>query len=419
MSGRRCAAILLAAALGWAGPAGAFETNGRHWDEMPVEFWINPAECPTLEDGSTIEDIVAAATQAWEDVACAEVDFQFMGTTDKVWDNDDQNTIFCVSDPAEWQFGVGAAGATLWLPKPEGYTAEVDLALNAADLEWRIGGGDALETGVMDPQAMITHELGHWLGLAHTPHPFGTMYYGLLPNGIQKTLSGDDKAGVCSLYPSGAAECGVDGDCPEDHHCVEIQGVAVCDELHDGPGASCDKTHIDCEGMCWVSLYECAQMCYFTDQLGGTEGYCAPLCDPEAGPDCPTGFDCTPVPQLDGHICIKGFIPIWPTGDDPPEAVEMVVEVVEEAAEEIVGEIAAEELPQDDSEAPGVDTEVPMDTVEEAPGSGGSGGGCAAGPGAASPLVLLLLLALGLLRRSPLKGVPRGGSSTDLVEGGA
>ena len=142
-----CLALAFAAT-----PAAAFETNGRHWDEMPIEYWINPAECPTLEDGSTIIDIVAAATQSWMDVSCAEIEFAFMGTTDKVWDNDDQNTIYCVSNPEDWQFGEGAAGATLWLPKPEGYTVEVDLALNAADLEWSAGGGTRWSRGSWTPR---------------------------------------------------------------------------------------------------------------------------------------------------------------------------------------------------------------------------------------------------------------------------
>ena len=387
--------VVVLLALFAASPAGAFETNGRHWDEMPVEYWINPAECPTLEDGSTIVDIVAAAAQAWEEIACADIEFAFMGTTDLVWDADDQNTIFCISDPAAWQFGVGAAGATLWIPHEESYTVEVDLALNAADLEWRAGGADALEQGIMDPQSMITHELGHWLGLAHTPDPFGTMYYGLLPNGIQATVSGDDKAGVCSLYPNGVAECAVDGDCPEDHFCADIQGIRVCDELHDPAGAACDKDHIDCAGMCWVSLYECQHICYFTDQLQGTEGYCAPLCDPGAGIDCPEGYDCTAVAQLNGHVCVKGFTPIWPTGDDPPEAVEVVAEVVEAPVEDLV----AEELPGGaETAGPGVDTAPAADTTPDAPAEGG-GSGCAAGAAPSPPLALLLLIVILVLRR--------------------
>jgi hypothetical protein len=392
----RPVAFLIVLILG-AAPAGAFETNGRHWDEMPVEYWINPTECPVLADGSTIIEIVAAATKAWEDVPCADIEFAFMGTTDKVWDNDDQNTIYCVEDPEEWKFGVGAAGATLWLPKPEGFTVEVDLALNAADLEWRAGGGDALEQGIMDPQAMITHELGHWLGLAHTTDPFGTMYYGLLPNGIQSTPSGDDKAGVCSLYPNDVADCAADGDCPEDHVCADIQGIQVCDEVHDAAGAACDKDHIDCAGMCWVSLYECQHICYFTDQLQGTDGYCAPVCDPDMGLDCPEGYDCTEVVQLSGHICIKGFTPVWPTADDSPEAVEMVDEVVDAPGADLV----AEELPGvDDFEGPAADTAGVVEPAPETPAdSGGGSGGCAAATAPTPPLFLFLVLLLVCLRR--------------------
>ena len=261
------------------------------------------------------------------------------------------------------------------------------------------GGGDALEQGIMDPQAMITHELGHWLGLAHTPASFGTMYFGLLPNGIQSTLAGDDKAGVCSLYPNDTSECEEDGDCPEDSHCVDIQGVSVCDELHDPTGAECDKTHIDCAGMCWVSLYECEHICYFTDQLQGTEGYCAPLCDPDTGLDCPEDYDCTAVAQLNGHICIKGFTPIWPTGDDPPEVVEMVAEVVEEPAEDLV----AEEILDEDTggPGPGADTAPAADTTTEEPGEGGGSSGCTSSPVAASPMVILLLALVMVIRVRP------------------
>ena len=83
---------------------------------------------------------------------------------------------------------------------------------------------------------MITHELGHWLGLAHSPDPYATMYYALLPNGIQASLAGDDKAGVCSLYPNGTDECETDDDCQEGFQCAGFKGLPACDEIHDEAG---------------------------------------------------------------------------------------------------------------------------------------------------------------------------------------
>ena len=120
------------------------------------------------------------------------------------------------------------------------------------------------------------------------------------------------------------------------------------------------------------------------------------MCDPDAGVGCPEGFDCTPIPQIDGHLCLKSFIPIWPVADDPPGAAELIAEVVEEPGEDLLeGEIHA------DGRAPAADSRAPGDaaTADAAPGGGGRGG-CAAGPASPAPaMVIPLLPALVRLRR--------------------
>jgi len=399
---------------GWLSPAPAraFETNGKLWNEMPIPYYINPEACPVLSNGDHIEDIVAKATQAWSGVVCADVSFQFLGTTSAMWAADGQNTIYCVDGKnQEWAFGEGAAGATLWIPTEPGQPMEVDLALNTFDLNWIPGGGDPLTGKDIDPASMITHELGHWLGLSHSPDPFATMYYASLPFAIQLTVDGDDKAGLCTLYPSGETECETDQDCPDKFECVDIAGIPVCRETHAGPGEPCNKEMIDCAGMCWVSFYECSQLCLFTN-LDYSEGYCAPLCETS---DCPEGFKCTHVqqPGVDVHVCfLDDSLP--EAGPELIEAAEQedlveVVEVVEAvdpvfdlveqpelSAPESAVEVAADPGGPGDIQPPGDIADVDAaDPVKK------DGGGCQASGAmpAGGLLVLMLALALACLRR--------------------
>jgi len=299
-------AVAWLATLTVAGSAHAFGTNGRVWPSMPIQVWINPTDCPEMANGDTIIDIVTRATEEWSSVLCADISFEIVSTTTgATWASDGQNTIFCM---AEWGFGEGAAGATLWSPlaPPD---QEVDLALNGTDFEWREGGGDVRDADVLDPVSVITHELGHWLGLSHSGDPFATMYMAQLPGGIQASLDGDDRAGVCSIYPSGLTECDDSYDCAPDQECATIEGIPVCRDLHDGAGAFCNRDHVDCAEMCWVSFYECSQICLYTD-IHYQDGYCAPLCDDVA---CPAGFVCTYLDQHDVSVC---FIDDNPPGDD-------------------------------------------------------------------------------------------------------
>jgi len=53
-----------------------------------------------------------------------------------------------------------------------------------------------------DLQAIMTHEVGHLLGLAHSPFPEATMFASYEPGMTeQRTLSNDDVAAVCAIYP--------------------------------------------------------------------------------------------------------------------------------------------------------------------------------------------------------------------------
>ena len=62
-------------------------------------------------------------------------------------------------------------------------------------------GGDAI-----DLQTVLTHEAGHFLGLAHSPEQTAVMYAFYQPGLTQ--LTPDDEEAICSVYPPHASGCG-------------------------------------------------------------------------------------------------------------------------------------------------------------------------------------------------------------------
>jgi len=342
------ATILLA--VGAPVPVTAFVTNSFRFENMPVRWWYNPANEPPPPPGTSWEELITLAAQNWADVACADVSFEYEGTSDAEWADDGDNVIYWMSP---WGFGSSAAGATLHIPQSDGEAREVDLALNGENYSWTVGGGDAFQTSVVDAESVLTHELGHWLGLSHSPDQFATMYLAKLIGTMQASLDSDDKFGVCSLYPSGQNECSEDTDCPQGWECRGYEGLRVCGERRDPVGSHCSKDYLNCEDMCFITFFDCSGICAFTE-TDYSDGYCARLCLNEGGDEyeCQPGYTCQEVPGQAIKACLR-----------PPEEPD-AVEVVEGA--EAVEMAEAVEAPE-----PGADGAT--EQVEPLPADAGAG----------------------------------------------
>jgi hypothetical protein len=115
-----------------------------------------------------------------------------------------------------------------------GEIVDADIEINSAQFEFTTDGSG---TGV-DLQTVLTHEAGHFLGLSHTApeNADATMRIAWNGQGTElRTLSADDEAGICELFPA------------------QARAPRKCEPIH-GFGSGCNEesadAHDDQDGGC-------------------------------------------------------------------------------------------------------------------------------------------------------------------------
>ncbi len=167
-----------------------------HWESMPLGYRINPGNSQMLSDLAVITAI-KDAMGAWEDVEEAHISFVDQGETDSaVAGHDDENVIYF---DAGWDSDPDLLALTSnWAYADTGAMVGFDIRINSADHQWTVSG----EAGKADLQNMLSHELGHALGMDHSVVDETAAMYGSSSNGetTKRTLKWDDKAAANYLY---------------------------------------------------------------------------------------------------------------------------------------------------------------------------------------------------------------------------
>lgn len=110
---------------------------------------------------------------------------------------------------------------------------DADMELNAESYDFTVGDAK-IETDLL---SVVTHEAGHFLGLAHAQDVDTVMFPAYVPQSIaQRSLSADDIAGICAIYPPGdmAATCdpiprnGFSAHCADDGTEKEVTSSGYC-----------------------------------------------------------------------------------------------------------------------------------------------------------------------------------------------
>ena len=115
------------------------------------------------------------------------------------------------------------AQETLYFNPNTGEIYDANLEINTDQYDFAVAGA---VSPVLDLNAVLTHQVGHFLGLSHSRLPEATMYQDYDPGMV--TLDADDIAAICEAYPPGRIAA---SDSDEPRHgfsgeCADAQGDA-------------------------------------------------------------------------------------------------------------------------------------------------------------------------------------------------
>lgn len=199
---------------------GYYKLLGAKWQTLPVTIEVNPTD-PTDSnlDSNLVLKAIGLAAGEWDDGAYSQFDGDdsttwggviknifddTITTTTKGYDAlawssdklDEENTIVFGDYPTDNVIAV----TIIWYNRATKEIIEFDMVLDT-DFTW---GNAAEDASVMDLQNIVTHELGHGIGLndLYLTAAFRETMYGYADKGetIKRSLYKGDMAGVTKLY---------------------------------------------------------------------------------------------------------------------------------------------------------------------------------------------------------------------------
>jgi hypothetical protein len=191
-------ALLLLIVLSWVTNSEAYVQNRTQSDSLV--HWLNSVDTldiyvnPSNTQGILTDDvnaIVAASLAQWNGNSRI---FLRQNSTPST-NTDGLNEIYFSTDPSIFANGSMVVGVTqVYFKNTTGEILEADILIND---------GARFTTTKTDEKFLgnvISHEVGHLLGLGHSQVPASTMLYALTRG--QSELADDDKAGAFSIYPT-------------------------------------------------------------------------------------------------------------------------------------------------------------------------------------------------------------------------
>jgi hypothetical protein len=185
------------------------------WQNRNLTYYVNRGGSADVNLQETL-GAIKRATFAWSSPSCTDLSFHFGGleTAEKTnltiaeGDPPDKKNLFIWHEDRWPPQGATdkmitdqmAAVTTVIYDATTGVILDADIDINGYNFFWTTF--DDGSKAATDIESTITHELGHVLGLAHSPEPEATMFANTSQGELKKrTLEQDDVAGVCFIYP--------------------------------------------------------------------------------------------------------------------------------------------------------------------------------------------------------------------------
>jgi uncharacterized protein (TIGR03437 family) len=190
---------------------------------VPIAWNIGNPDTPIVSNGrivyrlnsagsddipfTEVERVMAASFQTWEDIPTSFIAFQRgPDTSSTASTSDGIYQIYWLENSTTTSDGLNLAGAfavsrlTTYTNGPRaGEITDASLIFNGNQFRWATDGrGDAA-----DLQEVATHEIGHGIGISHSPIGGATMFPRTGPGRVQgRTLASDDQIAASIAYPS-------------------------------------------------------------------------------------------------------------------------------------------------------------------------------------------------------------------------
>jgi hypothetical protein len=181
------------------------------WRNACVSYSINQSGSRNIpyEDARRIID---ASFATWTSATCADgngpgISFSNLGPASCAevrYNSDAPNQNLIVFRDNGWPYAdpnstLGLTTVTFNADTGEIYDADMEINASARNLSIT----DQVPQNGFDLASVITHEAGHFLGLAHATDARSTMYASYKPGTTAlRSLAPDDVAGICAIYPN-------------------------------------------------------------------------------------------------------------------------------------------------------------------------------------------------------------------------
>ena len=183
-----------------------------YWKNACVSFSINQS-ASTNVPYETAQTIIDQAFARWTNATCADSgtspgiaasDYGASVCDEVRYNKEAANQNLIVFRDTVWPYSdpnntLGLTTVTFDATTGEIFDADMELNATGKNLSTT----DQVPANGYDLASVVTHEAGHFFGLAHAQSPTSTMYASYKPGTTAlRTLSADDVAGICAIYPS-------------------------------------------------------------------------------------------------------------------------------------------------------------------------------------------------------------------------